>query len=194
MLKKMKKLLIIVTFLLTTSIIVKAQTFDLNSTKYKVGDKFVPRPGILFDLAKWNIRTESYPLLDSIVEFLFVNKKIILEIGYHTDYKRSSYSSVLLDLKRAQSITDYLISKGINRDRLIPKGYDSTQPIVVDSLTNLKYNFLPKGKILNEEFIRSLSNVEEQYAANNLNRRTEFKIISTKYKLKKKIARKHNKR
>ncbi|PIP54343.1 MAG: hypothetical protein COX07_05860 [Bacteroidetes bacterium CG23_combo_of_CG06-09_8_20_14_all_32_9] len=178
MLIKMKTLLITVTFLLTISIIIKGQTYNLNSTKFKVGDKYVPRPNILFDFGKWSIKPENYSLIDSIANFLIENSNLKIEIGYHLDYPRDPKSSIMLDMKRTQSISDYLISKGVSRERLLSKGYGNFLPYKVDSVTALKYKFFTNGQVLNEEFIKTLSNLDEKETANMLNRRAEFIITS----------------
>lgn len=171
----MKSLFSILIFIPLFSI---GQTFQLSDTVFNIGDKLVPQPNILFDLAKWNIRTESYPLIDSIAKFLLINNTLSIEIGYHLDNPIASECCIRLDQKRAQSIVDYLIEKGVDKTKLFAKGYDNSQPITVDSLIASKYQFLPQGTLLSDEFMQTLSSGEEQAIAHYLNRRVEFKIIS----------------
>ena len=179
----MTRQIILLLLLIEISATVKGQTFTLNSTTFNVGDLYVPRQNILFDLNNWTIKTENYPQLDSIAVFLKTNNKLMLEVGYHTDTKtKETCYCMSLTMKRAESITNYLIEKGVNPKRFIAKGYDDNKPNVVDSLNSIKYPFLPKGKVLTESFINSLSSDEEKMTAHMLNRRVEFKIISTKFK------------
>src|SRR5690606_42114025 len=52
-----------------------------------------------------------------------------LEISAHTDSKGSHPYNQRLSNARAKSVVDYLVSKGIKRSQLIPKGYAATQPV-----------------------------------------------------------------
>lgn len=109
-----------------------AQSFNLDSDPLKVGDVYVSNPKIVFDLSKWSIRAESYPHLDSIADFLLKHDSLVVEIGIHTDTRGSDNYSMRLDTKRAESIKEYLINKGIDSGRLYAKGYGETELIISD--------------------------------------------------------------
>lgn len=82
---------------------------------------------IYYDLGKWNIRPDAALVLDSLVDLLKENPTLNLEIGSHTDSRADDQFNLNLSQKRAQSVVDYLVSKGINRKRLTARGYGETQ-------------------------------------------------------------------
>ncbi len=86
-----------------------------------------------------------------------------------------------LSQKRAQSVVDYLISKGIASDRLQAKGYGESQPKEVDEKVKADHDFLDLEEVLTEEFINQLTSPDLQEKAHQVNRRTEFRVLSTDY-------------
>ena len=76
----------------------------------------------------------------------------------------------------------YLISKGIEAERLTAVGYGEEKPVVVDTHLHKQHNFLPLDQVLDEAFISTLSK-EQQEICHALNRRTEFRVLKTTYKL-----------
>jgi len=119
--------------------------------------------------------------LDKLVETLNDNPNIVIELGSHTDSRASDVYNIDLSNRRAQSVVNYLIEKGIPRDRLIAKGYGESQPKTVDKKDNAAYSFLPVGTVLSENFINGLGDEDRQEMAHFLNRRTEFKVLRTDY-------------
>jgi outer membrane protein OmpA-like peptidoglycan-associated protein len=83
------------------------------------------------------------------------NPTIKIELGSHTDSRGTAASNMSLSDKRAKSAAEYLYSKGIANERIVSRGYGDTQPL----------NKCAKGVKCSEQ--------EHQ-----LNRRTEFKILS----------------
>lgn len=136
---------------------------------------------IFFDFAKADLRPESMVSLDKLVETLNDNPNITVELGSHTDSRGNDESNLKLSHARAQSVVDYLISKGIASDRLVPKGYGEASPKIVDRRDHEGYPFLPEGQELNEAFINTIEDDELQELAHFLNRRTEFRVLSTDY-------------
>ena len=136
---------------------------------------------IFFDLDKAELRPESMVSLDKLVETLNDNPTIVIELGSHTDYRATDEYNNDLSKRRAQSVVNYLIDKGIARDRLVAKGYGESTPKVVDKKDNEAYPFLPIGTTLTEQYITSLPDVDQQEMANFLNRRTEFKVLREDY-------------
>jgi OOP family OmpA-OmpF porin len=82
-----------------------------------------------FELNKWDIKPEYHACLDEGVDFLNNNQEINVEIQGHTDNIGSKEYNQNLSEKRAMAVRDYLISKGIEEERLIIKGYGSSNPL-----------------------------------------------------------------
>jgi len=139
---------------------------------------------IFFDLDKANLRPESMVSLDKLVETLNDNPNIVIELGSHTDSRASDAYNIDLSNRRAQSVVNYLIEKGIARDRLVAKGYGESQPKTVDKKDHAAYQFLPEGTVLSEGFITGLGDEDRQEMAHFLNRRTEFRVLRTDYAAK----------
>jgi peptidoglycan-associated lipoprotein len=149
-------------------------------------DQVIELPNIYYDFGKWDLRPESMVALDKLVETLNDNPNITIELMSHTDSRGSTQDNELLSQKRAQSVVDYLISKSIAADRLQAKGYGESVPKVVDEKVAGENKFLTVGQVLNEEFINLLpATNNEQEIAHQINRRTEFRVISTDYVPKK---------
>ena len=143
-------------------------------------------PNIEYSLGKWDLRPESMVSLDKLVETLNNNPNIVIELGSNTDFRDTDQRNDTLSQRRAQSVVNYLIEKGIESDRLVAKGYGERNPKKVDKKLAERYSgFLKDGDILNEKFIKSLSTVEEQEVCHQANRRTEFRVIREDYVSKK---------
>jgi peptidoglycan-associated lipoprotein len=147
--------------------------------------KPIELPNILYDFAKWDLRPESMVALDNLVETLNDNPNITIELMSHTDARGNEADNMVLSQKRAQSVVNYLIEKGIAADRLEAKGYGKTVPKVVDKKLAEQYTFLKEGITLTEAFINALKDSDLQEIAHQINRRTEFKVLTTDYKPKK---------
>ncbi len=144
-------------------------------------EQVIELPNILYDFAKWDLRPESMVSLDNLVETLDDNPNVTIELMSHTDSRGSPADNQELSQKRAQSVVDYLISKGIAADRLQAKGYGEAQPKVVDEKVKSQYGFLELEDVLTESFINQLDGAEMQEKAHQVNRRTEFRVLSTDY-------------
>ena len=105
-----------------------------------------------------------------------------IEIGAHCDYKGDDQYNQRLSQQRAESVVDYLIKHGIKKDRLTARGYGESQPKTINKKVAEKYDFLPTGTVLTEEFIMTLPEPQQEIC-NQLNRRTEFRVIRTTYGL-----------
>ncbi len=147
-------------------------------------DRPIELPNILYDFGKWDLRPESMVSLDKLVETLNDNPNVTIELMSHTDSRDTEEYNMDLSQKRAQSVVDYLIQKGIEPDRLLAKGYGESSPKVVDAEIYSDYPFLPLDFILSESFIESLANDEQGEIAHQINRRTEFKVLRTDYNSK----------
>ena len=144
--------------------------------------KPVTMDNIFYEFGKWDLTPASETGLAALVKLLNDNPNITIELSAHTDYIGNDAANKELSAKRAQSVVNYLISHGIERERLTPVGYGEEKPVVADGALHDKYKFIPADQELTEEFISSLSS-EQQEICNQINRRTEFKVLRTTYKL-----------
>ena len=144
-------------------------------------DKPIELPNIFYDFDKWDLRPESMVSLDKLVETLNDNPNVTIELMSHTDSRNTEEYNLALSQKRAQSVVDYLVSKGIELDRLQAKGYGESSPKVVNDEISTIYPFLKNGTTLTEQYINSLANDEQREIAHQINRRTEFKVLRTDY-------------
>lgn len=135
---------------------------------------------IFYDFDKAALRDESKKELDELIELLELNPNVTIELSAHTDRKGSQDYNQKLSQRRAQSVVDYLIRHRIAQDRLTVAGYGKLQPKVVSKALAKKYDFLKEGDILSEEYIGKLT-PEQQAIADQINRRTEFKVLSVVY-------------
>ena len=138
---------------------------------------------IFYDFDKATLRPESKTALDDLVKLLNENPNITIELSAHTDYKGSAEYNKRLSQRRAESVVNYLIEHGIAADRLTPVGYGKESPKKIRRKVAEKYPFLKENDVLTEEFIKTLENEEQQEECNQLNRRTEFKVLRTTYGL-----------
>ena len=135
---------------------------------------------IFYDFDKAVLRDESKLALDSMVMLLKDHPNIVIEMASHTDRVGSAKYNQGLSQRRAQSVVDYLIANGIPRERLKPTGYGESRPKTVTKRIHSQYPQFEEGVTLTEEFIKTLSK-EDQQAADQVNRRTEFQVIDTTY-------------
>jgi outer membrane protein OmpA-like peptidoglycan-associated protein len=122
---------------------------DFPLTNLAVGTKIILK-NIFYDFDKATLRAQSIIELDHLIQLLNDYPKMRIELSSHTDNKGTADYNVYLSNARSKSCVDYLISKGINKSRLEYKGYGLTQPIATNDTD----------------------------AGRQLNRRTEFKILS----------------
>ena len=137
---------------------------------------------IFYDFDKATLRPESQKALDEMIKMLNDNPNVTIELGAHTDRKGSDQYNERLAQRRAQSVVDYLIAGGIEKERLEAKGYGESVPKVINKKMAKNYDFLNEGDVLTEEFILTLT-PEQQEIADQINRRTEFKVLRTDYNL-----------
>lgn len=135
---------------------------------------------IFYDYNKATLRPESTVALDSLAQILRDNPSITVEMSSHTDRVGSDGYNNRLSESRAKSVVDYLISAGIQAERLKWKGYGKSQPKKVTKRVARLYPQFKEGQILDEKFVNTL-NEEDRDAADQINRRTEFKVISTNF-------------
>lgn len=136
---------------------------------------------IFYDFDRATLRPESRTALDEMARVLTDNPTITIEMSSHTDRVGSDAYNDALSLRRAQSVVDYLIKEcGIDPARLSFKGYGKRQPMTVTRRLARIYPSMPEGQTLTPEYVDSLSD-EDREIADQINRRTEFRVISTDY-------------
>lgn len=147
-------------------------------------DQPIKIDNIFYEFGKWDLLPESVAALDTLVSLLKENPTVAIELMAHTDCRGNEADNLVLSQKRAQSVVDYLISKGIQQERLMAKGYGERVPKIADARMLKGNPFLKKGQVLNCQFIEGLKKEEEREACHQFNRRTEFKVTSSEYREK----------
>ena len=122
-------------------------------------DKAIVLENIYYDLDRDEIRPDAALELDKLVTVLEDNPEIKIELSSHTDSRQTAAYNDDLSKRRAQSAVNYIVSKGIDSERLIARGYGESQLLIAD------------------EEINRLPTEEAREAAHQRNRRTEFKVI-----------------
>ena len=114
--------------------------------------KIIKLKNIYFDFDKWDLHPRSYIELNKLISVLLNNPSMSIQIHGHTDSIGSDNYNIYLSRKRAKSVINYLVEKGIDISRLSYKAYGSSEPV--------ESNKDSKGRALN--------------------RRVEFKIMNIK--------------
>lgn len=148
-----------------------SEVYEQDFYLQKIPQGEIAIEGIEYDFDSADLRPESKIILDKVVEFLELNSNISVEIRSHTDQRGNDNYNLRLSERRAKSVVDYLISKGIDPDRLQPKGLGETEPAEVPNTNGEMVSLTP-------EYISSLPNKDEQEKAHQKNRRTAFKVIN----------------
>ena len=137
---------------------------------------------IFYDFDKATLTPASTQALDKLAALLKENSHVTIELSAHCDYKGNSEYNKRLSQRRAQTVVDYLIAHGIEKERLTPVGYGKERPKTIRRKLTEKYPWLKEDDVLTQEFIQKQTR-EHQEICNQLNRRTEFKVLRTTYKL-----------
>ena len=137
---------------------------------------------IFYDFDKATLRPESTTALDELVVLLKENPNVTIELSAHTDYKGSAEYNKRLSQRRAESVVKYLTEHGIENERLTPVGYGKEMPKMIRKKVAERYPFLKENDVLTEEYVKTLKE-DEQEQCNQLNRRTEFRVLRTTYGL-----------
>lgn len=137
---------------------------------------------IFYEYNKATLTASSSAALDELVAMLELNPNVTIELGAHCDNRGGDNYNQKLSQARAESVMTYLVGKGIEKERLTAVGYGENTPKTVTKKMTEQYTFLKEGDILTEEFIKGLDK-DEQELCHQLNRRTEFQVLRTTYKL-----------
>ncbi len=143
--------------------------------------RIITLPNIEYEYDKADLRPESTVALDGLVKTLEDNPNITIELRSHTDFRGNDDYNMELSLARAKSCVDYLIEKGISADRLTAKGLGESEPREIDENLNKAFLAFAVGDILTEPYIKALGDNKKVEDAHQLNRRTEFSVLSTDF-------------
>jgi peptidoglycan-associated lipoprotein len=137
---------------------------------------------IFYDFDKAALRDESKQALDEMAQIMRDNPNITIEMASHTDRIGTEEYNIGLSGRRAKSVIDYLISVGIKADRLQWQGYGKSRPKTITKKLARLYPQFKEGDVLTPEYISNLSE-EDAEAADQINRRTEFQVLSIDYNM-----------
>ncbi len=103
---------------------------------------YIQLENIYFDLNKWDIKEEAARTLDVLVAIMKKYPRMEIELGAHTDSRASDAYNLRLSNDRAGAALEYLVSKGINRNRMRSKGYGERVPLIKcgDSCTEVEHS------------------------------------------------------
>ena len=124
-----------------------SKTIGLNRVRQ---GEFMRMYNVFFDTDSWELLEASRPELEQLLDFLQINNTVVVEVGGHTDSEGTSEYNQSLSQRRAASVREFLIKRGIQPGRIFSHGYGEEYP-VADNIT-------PAGR--------------------RLNRRTEITILS----------------
>lgn len=172
----------------TTVGLEKSKDLVRNFVLRPIPKKPVVLPDILYDLAKWDLKPQYRDSLQGLIETLDANETIVIELASHTDSRDSDERNDILSQKRAQSVVDYLISRGIDPERLVARGYGERVPrVLAKDITKEGYTFIA-GTTLSDSIINLLPSASVKEAAHQMNRRSEFSILRNDFVPKTRIA------
>ena len=117
-------------------------------TAHTVG-KVMRLEALIFQLRSSIISPESYPELNTVAQMMHSNPKMVIQLEGHTDTRGDAKMNLKLSQERVDAVRDYLVSKGVAKNRVKTKAYGGTMPL-------------------------SLENTEQ---AHKLNRRVEARIL-----------------
>ncbi len=146
----------------TTVSLTESQNFIKDFELTPVKDE-IKLPLILFDLSKWDVKPQFQDSLNFLFNVLTKNPTITIELSAHTDSRDGTENNDILSQKRAQSCVDYLISKGIPKERMVPKGWGERKLKIKDD-------------VINKEKTK-----EGKEALHAINRRVVFRILTWDY-------------
>lgn len=144
-----------VTFTPDCKAVVDMQRLNLGMVKNEVNRPYVI-DNIYYDLDKYEIREDAKPELDKVVSMMHDNPRIRIELSSHTDSRHKASYNLVLSQLRAESAVRYIVSRGVDINRIAARGYGET-------------------KLLN----RCNDGVPCSEEAHQLNRRTEFRVLET---------------
>ncbi len=158
-----------------------SRDFIINFNLVPIPVEPIELPEILYALDEYVLQPQFQDSLNDLIETLNENPTLVIELGSHTDARASHAYNDTLSQRRAQSVVDYLIEKGIAPDRLVARGYGKRVPKTLERDIRREGHLFEAGTVLTEEFINGLPSFRVREAAHQMNRRTEFRILHDDY-------------
>lgn len=137
---------------------------------------------IFYDFDKATLRPESKTALDEMAQMLRDNPNVTIEMASHTDRWGKDEYNLDLSHRRAQSVIEYLIEAGISAERLQPQGYGESRPKTITKKLAREHPQFKEGDVLTEDYIIALPEADQE-VADQINRRTEFQVLSIDYQM-----------
>lgn len=148
---------------ITTVELGESTTFIKEFFMQPISEEPIEFPEVQYELDKARLLENSKDSLDYLYSIMVDNPTIIIEIQAHTDSRASDEYNLDLSQRRAQSCVDYLISKGVDSERMRPRGFGESRLRISDAQ------------------IEQMATQAEKEAAHQRNRRTEFIVVSFDY-------------
>jgi outer membrane protein OmpA-like peptidoglycan-associated protein len=115
---------------------IQIEKLNMNSDSLKLmSDMPIPRDNlrltltILFEQANANLKMESLAYLEKLFQYLTIYPNIKISLEGHTDNYGSKGGNLKLSILRAQAVAQYLINKGIAKERISTRGFGGSKPI-----------------------------------------------------------------
>ena len=178
-------------------------TAEVSTVEYEVSNDFVKHvgldpikkeiilPRIEYDFASWELRDSSKKDLDYVAQTLIENPNITISLISHTDVRGTEEYNLELSNNRARVCVEYLVSKGISRDRLTDVGKGESSPYIITKLdkkrdndrseTERRLNKVNVGAKLSEKYINKKRKGQNSDDLHQYNRRTSFKVLREDY-------------
>ena len=112
---------------------VEVSTSDTFETKTTVVSTSAT---IYFDYDKYNLTSRSIQTLRGVISAMNDNESLMLVVEGHADERGTREYNLALGQRRAESVADYLESRGVNRSRLVIKSYGEEMPSISGSNEN----------------------------------------------------------
>lgn len=112
---------------------VEVSTSDTFETKTTVVSTSAT---IYFDYDKYNLTSRSIQTLRGVISAMNDNESLMLVVEGHADERGTREYNLALGQRRAESVADYLESRGVNRSRLVIKSYGEEMPAISASNEN----------------------------------------------------------
>ena len=127
-------------------------------------NKSIVLDNIYYDLDKSDIREDAAVELDKLIVILRDNPNISIELSSHTDDRASVDYNQNLSQRRAESAVSYILSKGIDDNRITARGYGESQLIILNAETEDEHqiNRRTEFKVTSYEFIDTSNSEDEE--------------------------------
>jgi peptidoglycan-associated lipoprotein len=166
----------------TTVGIVRSRDFVNDFYLVPIPARPIELPEILYEFARWELLPQYKDSLNGLINILEDNPGLIIELASHTDSRGTDDDNDVLSQRRAQSVVNYLIEQGIDQRRLVAKGYGKRVPKVIERNMTINGYTFRAGTVINDAFIRTLPNETLREIVHQMNRRTEFRVISDDFR------------